>query len=110
MSQLALAMQIGLIGFSIGASSVTAEYVVPFWLIVFFSQNLREVAAAAAFDPAPERPTHEKPRERMSVTAPAPPSFGRLKPGEQPLEPFRIVTPRAAASRAAWTRKQGRAE
>ncbi len=110
MSQLALAMQIALIGFSIGASSVTAEYVVPFWLIIFFSQNLREIAAAAAFDPAPERPAPEKPRERTSVTAPTRPSFGRLEPGEKRVEPLRIVMPRAAASRSAWARKQGRAE
>jgi len=107
MPQLALAMQIALIGFGIGASSVTAEYVVPFWLIIFFSQNLREIAAAAAFDPAPEKQAHETPRERTPVTAPARPSFGRLEqPGEKRLEPLRFVTPRAAASAG----KQGRAE
>jgi O-antigen ligase len=48
LARMATAMQLGLIGFSIAAASVTAEYVTTFWIVVFLSQNLRELAAFAA--------------------------------------------------------------
>jgi O-antigen ligase len=48
LAQMATAMQLGLIGFGIAAVSVTAEYVTTFWILVFLSQNLRELAAFAA--------------------------------------------------------------
>ena len=48
LAQMATAMQLGLIGFSIAAVSVTAEYVTTFWILVFLSQNLRELASFAA--------------------------------------------------------------
>ncbi len=46
LARMATAMQLGLIGFSIAAASVTAEYVTTFWIVVFLSQNLREIVAA----------------------------------------------------------------
>lgn len=45
LARMATAMQIGLIGFSIAAASVTATYVTTFWIVVFLSQNLREIVA-----------------------------------------------------------------
>jgi O-antigen ligase len=51
LGRLATAMQLGLIGFSIAAASVTAEYVTTFWIVVFLSQNLREIAAFTAARP-----------------------------------------------------------
>ena len=45
-ARMATAMQVGLIGFSIAAASVTAEYVTTFWIVVFLSQNLREIGWA----------------------------------------------------------------
>ena len=99
LSTLALAMQLGLIGFSIGALSVTAEYVVPAWLIVFFSQNLREIAEAAAIEPTLE-----------TTRAESRAGSRRLELRQEPATPFRIVAPRAGASRPAWPAKQGRAE
>ncbi|MHB8383993.1 MAG: O-antigen ligase family protein [Candidatus Binataceae bacterium] len=44
LARMATAMQIGLIGYGVAAASVTAEYVTTFWIIVFLSQNLREIA------------------------------------------------------------------
>jgi O-antigen ligase len=46
LARMATAMQLGLIGYSVAAASVTAEYVTTYWIIVFLSQNLREIAAA----------------------------------------------------------------
>ena len=46
LARMATAMQLGLIGFSVAAASVTAEYVTTFWILVFLSQNLREIVAA----------------------------------------------------------------
>lgn len=46
LARMATAMQLGLIGFSVAAASVTAEYVTTFWIIVFLSQNLREIVVA----------------------------------------------------------------
>lgn len=48
LAELAKAMQIGLLGFGVAAASVTATYVGTFWVIVFWSQNLREIAQAAS--------------------------------------------------------------
>lgn len=42
---LGLAMQLGLTAFCIACASVTAQYVVTFWLIIFLSRNLREIAS-----------------------------------------------------------------
>ncbi len=44
---LATAMQVGVVGFCIAAISVTAEYIFPFWIIVFMSCNLREISESA---------------------------------------------------------------
>jgi len=46
LARMATAMQLGLVGFSVAAASVTAEYVTTFWIVVFLSQNLREIVAA----------------------------------------------------------------
>jgi len=46
LARMAAAIQLGLIGYSVAAASVTAEYLTTFWILVFFSQNLREIAAA----------------------------------------------------------------
>ncbi len=46
LAQMATAMQLGLIGYSVAAASVTAEYVTTLWILIFLSQNLREIAAA----------------------------------------------------------------
>lgn len=46
LARMAAAIQLGLIGYSVAAASVTAEYLTTFWTLVFFSQNLREIAAA----------------------------------------------------------------
>jgi O-antigen ligase len=48
LARMATAIQLGLIGYSVAAASVTAEYVTTFWILVFLSQNLRELAAFAA--------------------------------------------------------------
>jgi O-antigen ligase len=40
---MAKAIQLGLIGYSVAALSVTAEYITTFWILVFLSQNLREI-------------------------------------------------------------------
>ena len=45
LARMATAMQLGLIGYSVAAASSTAEYVTTFWILVFLSQNLREIAA-----------------------------------------------------------------
>jgi hypothetical protein len=45
-SDLALAMQVSLIGFCIAGVSVTAEYVTALWILIVLSQNLREIALA----------------------------------------------------------------
>jgi O-antigen ligase len=50
MGSLAAGMQLGLIGYSIAAASVTAEYVTTFWILIFLSQNLREIVALPARD------------------------------------------------------------
>ena len=66
-SRMATAMQIGLIGYSVAATSVTAEYVTTFWIVIFLSQNLREIAWAL-----PAR----KIRRRGAFAEPAPVSGG----------------------------------
>ncbi len=45
LTRMATAIQLGLIGYSVAAASVTAEYVTTFWILVFVSQNLREIVA-----------------------------------------------------------------
>jgi O-antigen ligase len=44
---LAQAFKFALIVYAIAAASVTAQYVVTYWMIVFLSQNLREIARAS---------------------------------------------------------------
>jgi O-antigen ligase len=46
LARMATAIQLGLIGYSVAAASVTAEYVTTLWILIFLSQNLREIAAA----------------------------------------------------------------
>lgn len=46
LARMASAIQLGLIGYSVAAASVTAEYLTTFWTLVFFSQNLREIVFA----------------------------------------------------------------
>ena len=62
LARMAAAIQVGLIGYSVAAASVTAEYVTTFWILVFLSQNLREVAScsAARVEPRAHR-VHEVP-------------------------------------------------
>jgi hypothetical protein len=43
MASLGLAIRLALIAFCVAAASVTAEYVVTFWIILFLSQNLRDI-------------------------------------------------------------------
>lgn len=45
LAALAFSMQIGLMGISIAAVSITAQ-LLPFWIFIFLSQNLREIAVA----------------------------------------------------------------
>ena len=47
LTRMATAVQLGIIGYCVAAASVTAEYVTAFWMLAFFSQNLREIAAFA---------------------------------------------------------------
>lgn len=65
-SDLALAMQIGLIGYSVAALSITAPYVSTFWIIVFFSQNFREIAVAGAARGQPANVTTIRPSRVVS--------------------------------------------
>jgi O-Antigen ligase len=46
LADLGFAMQLGLIAYGVAAASVTAEYVITLWLIIFLSQNLRDICAA----------------------------------------------------------------
>jgi len=58
LARMATAMQLGLMGFSIAAASMTAEYVTTFWILVFLSQNLREIAAENLTPVARRNDTH----------------------------------------------------
>jgi O-antigen ligase len=60
---MATAIQFGLIGYGVAAASVTAEYVTTFWILVFLSQNLREVASSSA-----ARDGHQAHRVREVIT------------------------------------------
>jgi len=42
--ELAIAMRYALLAYSVTALFLTAEWVVPYWLMIFLSQNLREIA------------------------------------------------------------------
>ncbi len=46
LADLGFAMQLGLLAYGVAAASVTAEYVITLWLIIFLSQNLREICTA----------------------------------------------------------------
>ena len=65
---LGLAMQLALIAFCVAAASVTAQYVVTFWMILFLSHNLRTIAELArpqsAVKPGRARVTGEVYRSR----------------------------------------------
>lgn len=72
LTRMAAAIQLGLIGYSVAAASVTAEYVTTFWILVFLSQNLREIAATLPAQYAHRSskmaqpvamPVHERPLE-----------------------------------------------
>jgi O-antigen ligase len=43
LAAMAKAIQLGLIGYSVAALSVTAEYITTFWILIFLSQSLREI-------------------------------------------------------------------
>lgn len=58
LADLAIAMQLSLLAFIIGAGAVTAEYVVTFWLIIFISQNLREIVAVPRIQPISQPATY----------------------------------------------------
>jgi O-antigen ligase len=62
---LAVAMEFGLLGYGITAASVTAEFIMPFWLIIFMSQNLREIALAAKVLPLARSEPATKPSRRL---------------------------------------------
>jgi O-antigen ligase len=53
LADLGFAMQLAILGYGVAAASVTAEYVMPYWLIVFMSQNLREIVRARAAQQVP---------------------------------------------------------
>jgi O-antigen ligase len=46
LSDLALAMRFALLAYAISVFFLTAEWVFPYWLLIFLSQSLRELAAA----------------------------------------------------------------
>ena len=81
LGDLAGAMQVGLLGFCIAAVSVTAEYIFPFWVTVFLSHNLREIAETAQGGPVPAR------QRALDITAVRSPDSslrpGRLTAGRQ---------------------------
>jgi len=60
MGDLAVAMRFALLAYSVTALFLTAEWVVPYWLMIFLSQNLREIAAA-------ERPNATVIREAQAI-------------------------------------------
>jgi len=62
-AELAVAIQFAIIAYSFVVLFLTAEWVVPFWLIVFLSQNLKEITLA----------------RRMSLFASREPTFQRLE-------------------------------
>jgi hypothetical protein len=64
---LAGAIQLSLVGISVAALSITAE-LLPFWILIFLSQNLREIAAADALDAAAERGLHSISSRRADYT------------------------------------------
>jgi O-antigen ligase len=68
LARMAAAIQVGLIGYSVAAASVTAEYVTTFWILVFLSQNLREVAScsAARIEPRAHH-VHEVPKLALAL-------------------------------------------
>ncbi len=71
MARMALAMQIGLIGYGVAAASVTAEYVPTFWLLIFFSQNLKEIVVSlpepsVRLKGGPAEPGWERPESRAA--------------------------------------------
>jgi O-antigen ligase len=57
LSKLALAFQIGLVGFCVAGASVSAEYVTAFWLLTFLSQNLCEIVLNATRTQKPAIPS-----------------------------------------------------
>jgi O-antigen ligase len=46
LSDLAFAMELGMIGFAVAGAGVSAEFVTSFWLVLFLSVNLREISHA----------------------------------------------------------------
>jgi hypothetical protein len=88
LADLGMAMQLGLIAFSVAAVSVTAEYVVTLWLIIFMSQNLREIAAGVAAEPAQAAQARTAARNGIPVRAPARPPLVAV--------PARSTPPRVA--------------
>ena len=63
LGDLGFALQLGLLAFSVAALSVTAEFIITFWLLTFLSQNLREIAAAVAVEP---NPAHDRPQTKLA--------------------------------------------
>jgi O-antigen ligase len=47
LADLGRAMLLGLVAYGVAAASVTAEYVITLWLIVFLAQSLRDISAGA---------------------------------------------------------------
>jgi O-antigen ligase len=72
LSALANSMQLGLIGFCIAGASVSAVFVTTFWIMIFLSQNLREIASFATV-PA-RRVSEAVAPARMMPRMPAPAS------------------------------------
>ena len=81
-------MQLALIAFCVAAASVTAQYVVTFWMILFVSHNLRTIAELArpqsAVEPGRARVTGEVYRSRAyfesEIDLPSVHSFGASNP------------------------------
>lgn len=63
----------GLRGFAVGAAFITAWFVVPYWVLLFLSQNLREVAVQAVRRRAASDPRatgrSERPRKYPAIVA-----------------------------------------
>jgi O-antigen ligase len=81
LSDLANAMQLGLIGFCVAGASVTAVFVTSFWIVIFLSQNLREIAALVA---VPARSTSKattptRPVPRVVALAPSAMAIGQSR-------------------------------
>ena len=87
LADLGFAMQLGLLAYSVAAASVTAEYVITLWLIIFLSQNLREICAASTepVQSAASRQAGVSIRSLRGISRSAHPSIQRISRGRTRL-------------------------